>query len=62
MTKRWTTTVQEDPETGDAVIEFPDDLLAAVGWQEGDVIKWTVDEDGTCILTKVESTDAKENA
>lgn len=51
--KRWITTVQEDPETGDAVIEFPDDLLAAVGWQEGDTLNWKVEEDGTCILTKV---------
>lgn len=48
----WITTVQEDPETGDAIIEFPDELLAAVGWQEGDVINWEVQPDGTCILTK----------
>lgn len=53
--KRWVTTVQEDPETGDAIIEFPDDLLAEVGWKEGDTLKWTVEEDGTCILTKVEN-------
>lgn len=50
--RRWITTVQEDPETGDAIIEFPDDLLAEVGWKEGDVLKWTVQDDGTCILTK----------
>jgi bifunctional DNA-binding transcriptional regulator/antitoxin component of YhaV-PrlF toxin-antitoxin module len=50
----WITTVQEDPNTGDAIIEFPDDLLAAVGWKEGDTLNWKVEEDGTCILTKVE--------
>lgn len=51
--KRWITTVQEDPDTGDAVIEFPDDLLAEVGWKEGDVLKWIINEDGSAILTKV---------
>ncbi len=51
--KRWVTTVQEDPETGDAIIEFPDDLLSEVGWKEGDTLRWVVEEDGTCILTKV---------
>lgn len=51
--KTWTTTVLEDPETGDAIIEFPEDLLAAVGWVEGDTLNWTVQPDGTCILTKI---------
>lgn len=56
--KRWVTTVQEDPETGDAIIEFPEDLLAEVGWKEGDTLRWDVKEDGICILTKVETPEA----
>lgn len=56
--KHWVTTVQEDPETGDAIIEFPEDLLAEVGWKEGDVLNWKVEPDGTCILTKVEPPEA----
>lgn len=52
---QWTVKVQEDPESGDVLIEFPDDLLAKVGWQAGDTIKWMVDEaTGSCHIVKVD--------
>lgn len=57
--KGWTIPVQEDPETGEMMIEFPDDILAAVGWKIGDSIKWDIQADGTCILTRVEGQDGK---
>jgi hypothetical protein len=50
--QRWTLTVEEDPETGDAMLTFPPDLLAAAGWQEGDRINWKDNQDGTWSLTK----------
>ncbi len=52
---QWTLIVQEDPETGDAILEFPPDLLEKVGWKEGDTLRWDVKEDGVCSLTKVET-------
>jgi hypothetical protein len=39
--KSWTLEVQQDPETGDAILEFPPDLLETAGWKEGDVLTWT---------------------
>lgn len=52
--KTWTVTVQEDPETKEAIIEFPDDLMAIAGWKEGDTIRWEVDEfTRACFLTKI---------
>lgn len=48
---QWTLDVQED-ENGDAVIQFPDDLLAKVGWQEGDALQWRDLGDGTWSLSK----------
>lgn len=54
---QWTLTVQEDPETGDAILEFPPDLLEKAGWREGDTLKWTDRGDGSWILTKTEVTD-----
>lgn len=48
----WTIEVQEDPETGDAILEFPPDLLANAGWQEGDTLEWKDNGDGTWSLTK----------
>jgi hypothetical protein len=39
--KSWTLEVQQDPETGEAILEFPPELLAQTGWQEGDTLTWT---------------------
>jgi hypothetical protein len=53
MTQSWTLTVEEDPETGDAILKFPEDLLEAAGWQEGDVLNWTDLKDGSWELKKI---------
>jgi hypothetical protein len=53
-TKSWTLDVQEDPKSGDAIIQFPDDLLEETGWREGDDIVWKDNNDGSFSLTKKE--------
>lgn len=50
----WTLEVEEDPETGDAILKFPEDLLKAAGWHEGDILNWTDLGDGSWQLTKKE--------
>jgi hypothetical protein len=50
--KIWTLEVQEDPETGDAILEFPPELLKTAGWQEGDTLTWTDLGNGSWSLTK----------
>jgi hypothetical protein len=57
MNTSWTSTLEEDPDTGDAVLIFPPDLLETVGWKEGDTIKWIDNNDGSWTLQK--STDEK---
>jgi bifunctional DNA-binding transcriptional regulator/antitoxin component of YhaV-PrlF toxin-antitoxin module len=57
MTKSWTIDIQEDPENGDAILEFPSDLLEEAGWKEGDVLDWKDNSDGSFILTKKEPTE-----
>ena len=52
---RWTVTVEQDPETGELMLPFPPDMLAQVGWDIGDVVKWNQDEHGNFILTKKDS-------
>jgi len=54
MTNKWTLDIKEDPETGDAILEFPEDLLNQAGWKEGDTLKWTNLGNGTWSLTKQE--------
>jgi hypothetical protein len=55
MTNRWTIDVKEDPENGDAIIEFPADLMEQTGWKEGDVLDWKDLGNGSWSLTKQES-------
>jgi len=52
MTNKWTLDIKEDPETGDAILEFPEDLLKEAGWKEGDVLTWKDLGNGTWSLTK----------
>ena len=48
----WTLTVEEDPETGDAILQFPPDLLEQAGWKEGDTLEWKDWGDGSWSLEK----------
>lgn len=43
--------VQTD-ENGEAFIQFPDDVMKELDWNEGDTIKWTDNLDGSWTLTK----------
>ena len=43
--------VQED-ENGESFIVFPDDIMEALGWQEGDVLEWKLKGNGV-ILSKL---------
>lgn len=36
----WTTEVKEDPQTGDLYIEFDDEVIKTLGWEEGDTLIW----------------------
>ena len=54
---KWTLTVEEDPETGEALIQFPPDFLEMVGWTEGDSINWKDNGDGSWILEKSKRTE-----
>ena len=37
--------------TGDAILQFPDELIAETGWKEGTVLNLTV-ENGQLIITE----------
>ena len=48
----WTLEVEEDPDTGECILQFPPDLLANAGWKEGDILEWSDNGDGSWSLTK----------
>lgn len=51
--QQYTVSLIEDPLSGDLILPFPDVLLAAVGWVEGDTIEWKNNGNGTFALVKV---------
>ena len=46
MNKSWILDVKQD-ENGDAILEFPQDLLDETGWKEGTTIEWIDNGDGS---------------
>ena len=52
MVKSWTIALEDaDDGSGDLVLPFPQDLLDAAGWKEGDTLNW--EQEGTSwVLTK----------
>lgn len=53
--KSWTLTVEEDSDTGDAILTFPPELLEQAGWKEGDTINWIDLKNGSWRLEKVDN-------
>ena len=48
MSKSYYIDLQEaDDGTGDAILQFPDELLAETGWKEGTVLNMRVEETPT---------------
>ena len=47
-----TVTLEEDPETGELIMPFPEGMMEELGWQIGDTLVWTVRDDGSLILNK----------
>ena len=57
--KSWTVTLEEDSNTGDLILPLTDEMLKEVGWQEGDVIEWINNNDGSWSLVKQKDETAK---
>lgn len=55
--KTWTLEVKEDPENGDCILEFPEDLMEEAGWKEGDELDWIDNKNGSYTLKKKEPTE-----
>lgn len=59
MNKSWTVTLEEDPDTGDLILPFTNEILEELGWKEGDVIEWIDNKNGSWSLVKQEQKTAK---
>jgi bifunctional DNA-binding transcriptional regulator/antitoxin component of YhaV-PrlF toxin-antitoxin module len=55
-------TVEYNEDFGEYYLTIPDELLEHVGWEEGDVLEWHMNKDGTVLLERVdEFFDGEEN-
>lgn len=54
MTKH-TLDVKYDSKTGEHYLQFTPDMLAQVGWDFGDTLQWSPNEDGSWFLKKKEA-------
>ena len=50
--KTYTVTVDEDPDTGDMILPFPDEMMEELGWVNGDDLDFVV-KDGEAIITNL---------
>jgi bifunctional DNA-binding transcriptional regulator/antitoxin component of YhaV-PrlF toxin-antitoxin module len=50
--------VQVDSD-GDLILVFPDELLNAMNWNEGDTLIWTQNDDETWTLKRNENSDSQ---
>ena len=50
----YTSEVKEAEDgSGDAILEFPEEMIRELNWKEGDTLKISLEEDGTIILRKI---------
>ena len=57
-TSTWTVNTEEDPETGEVILPFPEEMLAQVGWKEGDELEFIDNNDGSWSIKKVNDTNS----
>jgi hypothetical protein len=53
MSKSWTITLEDDPETGDLIMPLTDEILESAGWKEGDTLEWVDNNNGSWTLRKL---------
>jgi bifunctional DNA-binding transcriptional regulator/antitoxin component of YhaV-PrlF toxin-antitoxin module len=62
MSKVYQSTVEYNEDFGEYNVTLPDELLDSLGWEEGDILEWHVNKDGTVLLERVdEFFDGEEN-
>lgn len=57
MNEHHIVTIQEDPESGDLILPFPEGMLEQMGWDVGDTLNWEAKDNGTFHITKKEPTE-----
>jgi len=47
-------TVEYNDDFDEYYVTFPDEMIDRLGWEEGDVLEWIINKDGTVLLQRSE--------
>lgn len=50
----WTAKLEEDSETGELVLPLDPEALSQMGWDVGDELVWTINEDSSVTIEKID--------
>ena len=54
MSKTYEATVEYNEDFDEYFITFPEELITSTGWEEGDILQWNVNKDGSVFVEKVD--------
>jgi hypothetical protein len=59
VAKMKTIELVKDEDTGELILPLDDKIFAELGWNVGDTVEWTDNQDGTWTITKAKKKDMK---
>jgi len=54
MNKVFESTVEYNEDFSEHYVTIPDEIIDSVGWEEGDVLEWRLNKDGTILLERID--------
>jgi len=57
---KFTLEVQQYEDSEDLFVEFPEELMQELGWEEDDIIEWDIQDNNTIIIRRVEDSSSTE--
>jgi len=54
MTRVFESTVEYNEDFSEYYLTIPDEIIDSLGWEEGDVLEWKLNKDGTVLLERVD--------
>ena len=54
MSKVYQSTVEYNEDFKEYYVILPDELLDSLGWEEGDIVEWHTNKDGTVLIERVD--------
>lgn len=54
MTNIYESTVEYNDDFDEYYITFPEEMIDRLGWEQGDVLEWVINKDGSVLLQRQE--------